>query len=221
MGKKVRVLIIEDHALTRIGLKTALEESSNIEVIGEAEYAETGIELAKELEPDLILMDLGLPNMNGIEATKLVKSFNPQIKVLILTSHDTDNEVIGAIGAGADSYCLKDINPKRLMSIVENLAEGGVWLDPSIAKIVLTKVVFPQVQEAGNTDKKVNDSPLTDREIEVLQLLANGLNNIEIAQELYLSQHTVKSHICNVLQKLSVDDRTQAVARAMRQGWIK
>lgn len=221
MDKKIKVLIVEDHALTRIGLKTALEESSMLEVIGEAEYGETGVTLTKELEPDLVLMDLGLPNMNGIEATKIIKEHNNNIKIVILTSHDTDNEVVGAIGAGADSYCLKDINPKRLVSIIENVAQGGVWLDPAIAKTVLTKVILAKPQEQSNIpDKKIDHSPLTEREVEILQLLANGLNNIEIAQELFVSQHTVKSHICNVLQKLSVDDRTQAVARAMRKGWI-
>ena len=222
MNKKIRLIIIEDHVLTRIGLRTALEESQNIEVIGEAEYGEVGVKLTQDLEPDVVIMDLGLPNMNGIEATRLIKEYNQNIKILILTSHDNDNEVIGALGAGADAYCMKDINPAKLTSIIEGIAEGGVWLDPAIAKTVICKMMsYEKVSgQLKMQEEKREISPLTEREIEILQLLADGLGNTEIASELSVSQHTVKSHICNILQKLSVDDRTQAVTRAMRQGWI-
>jgi DNA-binding NarL/FixJ family response regulator len=217
MDKKIKIIIIEDHALTRIGLKTALEESQKIEVIAEAEYGETGIDLVKSLEPDLVIMDLGLPNMNGIEATRIIKEFNSNIKILVLTSHDSKNEVMESLGAGAEAYCLKDINPTRLISIIEGIIEGGVWLDPGIAKTIITTI-----NSCGKvSDKTIENSPLTERELEILQLLADGLNNINIAQELSVSQHTVKAHICNILQKLAVDDRTQAVARAMRQKWIQ
>ncbi|EKE03421.1 MAG: Two component transcriptional regulator, LuxR family [uncultured bacterium] len=222
MNKKIKLIIIEDHALTRIGLKTTLEESQKIEVIAEAEYGEAGVKLAQELEPDIVVMDLGLPNMNGIEATQAIKTHNNNIKVLILTSHDSEDQVMQALKAGADAYCMKDVNPTRLISIIEGIAEGGVWLDPAIAKAVIGKVnISEQICNDESKQEKLTHSPLTDREIEILQLLANGLNNIDIAQELSVSQHTVKAHICNILQKLSVDDRTQAVARAMRQGWIK
>ena len=223
MNKKIRLIIIEDHALTRIGLKTTLEESQKIEVIAEAEYGEAGVKLAQELEPDIVIMDLGLPNMNGIEATQAIKTHHNNIKVLILTSHDSEDQVMLALKAGADAYCMKDVNPTRLISIIEGIAEGGVWLDPAIAKAVIGKVNTSEQISGQDESKqeKLTHSPLTDREIEILQLLANGLNNINIAQELSVSQHTVKAHICNILQKLSVDDRTQAVARAMRQGWIK
>ncbi|MFH0702737.1 MAG: response regulator transcription factor [bacterium] len=222
--KKIKLIVIEDHALTRIGLKTALEENSTLEVIGEAEYGETGVSLVKNLEPDVVIMDLGLPNMNGIDATKAIKEFNNNIKVLILTSHNNDQEVIGALGAGADAYCMKDINPSRLISIIESIAEGGAWLDPAIAKTVLAKMITNEKiinQIKPNEKEKIEFSPLTERELGVLQLLADGLNNFEIAKELSVSQHTVKSHICNILQKLTVDDRTQAVAKAMRKGWVK
>lgn len=222
MEGKIRLIIVEDHMLTRIGLKTAFEMSSSLEVIGEAEYAETGIELVKSLTPEVVIMDLGLPNMNGIDATRLIKEFNSDIKVLILTSHDNKDQVLGAVAAGADAYCMKDINPSRLINIIENIANGGIWLDPAVAKIVLGRVNTDNVDPNKNIDNKKSERvPLTDREIEILQLLADGMNNIEIAQELSLSQHTVKAHICNVLQKLSVDDRTQAIVRAMRSGWVR
>lgn len=222
MNRKIRLIIIEDHALTRIGLKTALEESQKIEVIAESEYGETGISLVQQLDPDAVIMDLGLPNMNGIEATKAIKEYNNNVKVLILTSHESQTEVMESLSAGADAYCMKDINPTRLISVLEGIVEGGVWLDPAVARTVLSTLTFtnkmPENEKSKNN--QIQPSPLTDREIEILQLLADGLNNIDIAEKLSVSQHTVKAHICNILQKLSVDDRTQAVARAMRQGWI-
>ena len=223
MNKKIRLIIIEDHVLTRIGLKTAIEENQKIEVIGEAEYGETGVSMVQELEPDVVIMDLGLPNMNGIEATRIIKEFNQNIKVLVLTSHDNNNEMLGVLEAGADAYCMKDINPEKLITVIESIAEGGMWLDPAVAKIVTGRII--SYEKISGQIKMQEDqrklSPLTDREIEILQLLADGLSNVDIASKLSVSQHTVKSHICNILQKLSVDDRTQAVTRAMRQGWIK
>jgi len=214
---KTKLLIIEDHALTRIGLKTALEENTNFKIIAEAGYGEIGVELAKKLEPNVVIMDLGLPNMNGIEATKLIKQYNNEIKVLVLTSHDSEKEIMDSLKAGADAYCLKDINPAQLIPVIESIAQGGVWLDPVIAKIVLAN----SVNYSKTREKTKTSSPLSEREIEVLQLLADCMNNAEIANKLSLSQYTVKAHIGNILQKLSVDDRTQAVVRAMRSGWIE
>lgn len=213
---KIKVIIVEDHVLTRIGLKTALEESSKIEIIAEAEYGEVGVDLTKKHEPDVVIMDLGLPNMNGIEATRLIKEYNSNIKVLVLTSHDSETEIIGALGAGADAYCMKDINPSQLIPVIKSIAQGGIWLDPVIAKTVLAH----SINQSSPKEKNHSKAPLSDREIEVLQLLADGLNNLEIAAKLSLSQHTVKAHTCNILQKLSVNDRTQAVVQAMRSGWI-
>lgn len=218
---KLRVLLIEDHALTRIGLKTSLEESGLIEIIAETEYGEIGVELADKHLPDVILMDLGLPNMNGIDATRLIKSKNPTLKVIILTSHKNEMEVTGALGAGADAYCLKDISPQRLITVIQSVFEGAAWLDPAIAKVVLRKFSddIQPIEKIEIIER--NRSPLTDRELQVLQLLADGCTNVEIAEELSLSQHTIKTHIGNILQKLSVDDRTQAVVRALREGWVQ
>jgi len=217
MLHKIKIIIIEDHVLTRIGLKTALEESPKLEIVEEAEYGEIGVDLAKKIEPDVVIMDLGLPNMNGIEATKLIKDYNSNIKVLILTSHDEEKDILGALDAGADAYCMKDINPMKLIPVIESIAQGGVWLDPIIAKTIFANLLNP----LSGKEKVATPSPLSTREIEVLQLLADSLNNLEIAEKLSLSQHTVKAHICNILQKLSVDDRAQAIVRAMRSGWIE
>ena len=220
MENKIKLIIVEDHALTRIGLKTALEESNNLEVTGEAECGEAGVQLVKQMEPDVVIMDLGLPNMNGIDATKSIKEFNSKIKVIILTSHQNEEQVIGAFAAGADAYCMKDINPSRLITIIENVAGGGVWLDPAIAGIILNRILIDNSHcKLEKIDRQF--CPLTQREIEILQLLVNGMSNIEIANELSLSQYTIKAHISNILQKLSVDDRTQAAVRALRQGWVQ
>lgn len=219
---KIKILIVEDHVLTRIGLKTALEESGLIEVIAETEYGETSVDLTQQYNPDIILMDLGLPNMNGIDATILLKKSFPDKKVIILTSHKNHMEVTGALGAGADAYCLKDINPKRLVTVIQSVYEGAVWLDPAIAKVVLAKFSEPD-DFIDNTNQSLmpkSRSPLTDRELQILQSLADGSSNNEIALELSLSQHTIKTHVGNILQKLSVDDRTQAVVKAMREGWV-
>ncbi len=217
MDRKIRIILIEDHTLTRIGLKTALEESTVLELVGESDSGEQGVKLSSELEPDVVLMDLGLPGINGIEATRLIKQSNPDIKVLILTSHDSESDVINSIEAGADAYCMKDINPSRLISIVEGVADGGVWFDKEAAKSVLKHLEYEKKNPSANEEA----SPLTARELEILQLLADGLNNADIAKQISVSQYTVKAHICNILQKLSVDDRTGAVAKAMRNGWVK
>ena len=216
---KLRIILVEDHALTRIGLKTALQESGQIEVIAETEYGEVGVKLTSEHQPDVVLMDLGLPNMNGIDATREIKNNNIEQKVIILTSHKDENEVTGALGAGADAYCLKDINPSRLVTVIQSVFEGAAWLDPAIARIVLNKFSFEEDNIIEIPEHK-NVSPLTERELQVLQLLADGSNNMEIAEELSLSQHTIKTHIGNILHKLSVDDRTQAVVKALREGWV-
>lgn len=219
MNKKVTSIIIEDHALTRIGLKTTIEESKTIEVIGEAEDGLAGVNICQTLNPDVVIMDLGLPVMNGIEATKEIKKINPATKIIILTSHDDENEILGAVESGADAYCLKDIPPKKLVSVIENIAQGGVWLDAVVAKTIFRRLTHNNTCEIQR--QRTESAPITDREVEILQLLANGQSNIDIASSLKLSQHTVKSHICNILQKLVVDDRTQAVAKALRSGWIK
>ena len=219
---KLRVILVEDHMLTRIGLKTALEDSGEIEIIGETEYGEVGVELAQKLNPDVILMDLGLPNMDGIEATKLIKQNDPEKKVIVLTSHRSEMEITGSLGAGADAYCLKDINPDRLISVIQTVYEGAAWLDPAVAKIVLKK--FSQENLINDDSEDMQEikskSPLTERELQILQFLADGSSNNEIAKELSLSQHTIKTHVGNILHKLSVDDRTQAVVKALREGWV-
>lgn len=217
----VRVFIVEDYKLTRVGLRSTINEFDNITVIGEAEEAEAGIEMIKKESPDVVLMDLGLPGMNGIEATQKVRDFNPDTRIIILTSHDREDEVMAALGSGANAYCLKDIDPNTLASVIKDVAKGACWLDPSIAKVALN--LFPKPENTSlSSTAEVSDAraQLTEREFEVLRLLVKGKSNTEIAKELIVSVHTAKAHVCSILQKLCVDDRVQAAVKAIKENII-
>ena len=214
--KTISLLIIEDYKLTRLGLKYFLEKSELIRVVGEADNGEDGLQLFKKLNPDIVLMDLGLPKMNGIEATRKIREINPKAKIIVLTSHSFDNEVLTTLGSGAQAYCLKDISPELLTKVICEVNEGAMWLDPQIARIALSMF---QRQGSGCTKDK-NESHLTEREYEVLKLLVLGKSNTEIADELIVSVHTAKAHVCNILQKLCVDDRVQAAVKAIKENII-
>ena len=214
----INVLIIEDYKLTRIGLKYFLEKAENIRVIGEADNAETGLVLFQELKPDIVLMDLGLPKMNGIEATKKIREINPEARIIVLTSHSCDNEVLTTLGSGAQGYCLKDISPELLVKVIQEVNEGAMWLDPQIARTALS--IFQRQGKMFQNSKDRNLSHLTEREYEVLKLLVDGKSNTEIAEELIVSVHTAKAHVCNILQKLCVDDRVQAAVKAIKENII-
>ncbi len=217
----VKLIIVEDYKLTRVGLKSSLNEFEGIEVIGESEDAEKGLNLIKELKPDVVLMDLGLPGMNGIEATQKIKVFDENIKIIILTSHDRGEEVLASLGSGANAYCLKDIEPNTLANVIKNVNQGAAWLDPAIAKIALNLFPKPQSTQVLNaaevTDARAH---LTEREMEVLRLLVKGKSNTEIAKDLIVSVHTAKAHVCSILQKLCVDDRVQAAVKSIRENII-
>ena len=211
---KNNILIIEDHELTRFGLKTAFEGCDFIDKIYEAESAEKGLEIASAEDVNLIIMDLGLPGMNGIEATKKVKSLNKDIKIVILTSHNDEAEVINSLKAGANAYCSKEINPKRLTQVVQSVLDGAAWFDPSISHIVLEAATKVQENEPQKPEKNYG---LTSRETQILKLITEGYSNIEIAKELFVSITTTKAHVASILQKLEVDDRLQAALKALKE----
>jgi len=218
---KISVLIVEDHVLTRFGLKTALEGNENFGEIFEAENAERCIEAIIKHKPDLVIMDLGLPGMNGIEATKQIKSFDEKIKVLVLTSHKNEDEVWDSLSAGASAYCMKDIEPEKLMRVLEFVNEGAVWIDPAVASTVLKSIVKNKtVRISEDTEEYKEKNQLTDRELDVLRLIVDGNSNQEISEKLFVSIHTAKAHVCNILQKLSVEDRTQAAIKALKDGIV-
>lgn len=219
--KEVRVIIVEDYKLTRVGLKFALNEIENINVVAEAQNAEIGLDLIKKEKPDVVLMDLGLPGINGLEATQKVKMISPETKIIILTSHDREEEVIASLGCGASGYCLKDIDPVTLSNVIKNVAKGACWLDSNIAHLALKFFPKPENTEISCTNASMEvKTRLTERENEVLKLLVQGKSNTQIAQELIVSVHTAKAHVCSILQKLCVDDRVQAAVKAIKEGLV-
>ena len=222
----ISVIIIEDFKLTRVGLRCALNANDDINVVAESENAADGLELIKKHVPDIVLMDLGLAGMNGIEATVKVKEINKDIKdkdikVIALTSHDREEEVIAALSSGAMAYCLKDIDPAKLADVIRDVNNGVCWLDPVIARKALD--AFPKQETVGILKDKTAEEgriPLTDREFEVLKHLVDGKSNTEIAKELIVSVHTAKAHVCSILQKMCVNDRVQAAVKAVKEGLV-
>ena len=221
LSKDIKVIIIEDYKLTRVGLRCALNEIENINVIAEAQNAEIGLELIKKEQPDVVLMDLGLPGINGLEATSKVKNISPNTKIIILTSHDREEEVIASLGSGASGYCLKDIDPITLSNVIKNVAKGACWIDSNVAHLALKFFPKPENTEILSGSKGCDaKTKLTEREQEVLKLLVQGKSNTEIAQDLIVSVHTAKAHVCSILQKLCVDDRVQAAVKAIKEGIV-
>ncbi len=234
--KKIRVVLIEDHDLTRIGLRTSLQQCADIELLAEATNGADGLRLLEEIHPDLAIVDIGLPEIDGIELTRILKKeklkdqpHEAQTKVLILTLQDDDAAVLAAFAAGADSYCMKDITFDHLVEAVKTTDSGNSWIDPAIARIVLNQVQGGEslsgttvtIQATSPEDQQLLEScPLTDRELEVLQLIVDGCSNSEIAEHLFITVGTVKTHVRNILNKLCADDRTQAAVRALRSGLV-
>ena len=208
------ILIVEDHELTRFGLKTAFESYDFVQTIYEAESAEKAIEIVNENHVDLIIMDLGLPGMNGIEATQAIKEYNQDIKIVILTSHNDEQEVLNSLKAGANAYCSKEINPKRLVQVIQSVLDGAAWFDPAISHIVLQAATKSQMNSSAQSAK---DYGLTSRETQILKLITEGYSNNEIANELFVSINTTKAHVASILQKLEVDDRLQAALKALKE----
>lgn len=233
---EIKVLLVEDHALTRMGLKTALKRTTDIFVIGEAANGEEALASAESLKPDVILMDVGMPVMDGIQATQKIRDKNPVAKVIMLTQHDNDRDILASLAAGASGYCLKDVEPERLYTAIRSVNSGDAWLDASIAGKVLrhysaqeAKAVenlpSPPAKAVATANPEVQldrpyAEPLSARELEVLTLIVDGLSNQEIADKLIISLATAKTHVRNILNKLAVDDRTQAAVHAMRRGLV-
>ena len=207
---RLRVAIVEDHALTRAGLRTALGES--FDVAGEAADGQSGWDLIARERPDVAVIDIGLPALDGIELTKRVRTEFPATRVVIVTMLDVEEEVLAALSAGADAYCLKSSDTQRIVDAVRLAGEGGAYFDPQIAHIVLSRFAA--------TPSAATSSPLTPRESEILRLIAGGNGNAEIAETLHIGLGTVKGHIRDILEKLSAADRTQAAVTALRRGYI-
>lgn len=234
---KIRVVVIEDHHLTRVGLCAALKQYKNIEVVSEAANAEQGLRAIEVYQPDVALVDIGLPDRDGIELTHELKksqenSVGIKTKVLILTMHKDESAVMAAFAAGADSYSIKDVNMDNLVQAIQLTSEGNSWIDPTIARIVLKQTRPTELPYDASVEKQAIDPlqedlqqvldtyPLTTRELEVLELIVSGCSNAQIADRLYITVGTVKTHVRNILGKLCADDRTQAAVRALRAGLV-
>lgn len=215
---KSNILIVEDHELTRFGLKTAFEACDFVGGLHEAESAERAVEIIKNNPVDLVIMDLGLPGMDGIEASEIIKKYNKEIKIVILTSHNDVQEVLNCLKAGANAYCSKEINPMRLTQVVQSVLDGASWFDPSIAHIVLEAASKSSQTPQKPTPEK--DYGLTSRELQILKKITEGCSNNEIANELFVSINTTKAHVASILQKLEVDDRLQAALKALKEGLV-
>lgn len=219
--KQISVIIVEDFKLTRVGLRCALNANPDINVIAECEDAIEGLKQIKKLNPDVVLMDLGLPMMNGIEAMVKIREISSDIKIIALTSHDREDEVIAALSSGANAYCLKDIDPTKLADVIRDVNNGVCWIDSVVSKLALKSI--PKVDNINlltNQSSEHTKIPLTEREFEVLKHLVAGKSNTEIAKELIVSVHTAKAHVCSILQKMCVNDRVQAAVKAVKEGIV-
>jgi DNA-binding NarL/FixJ family response regulator len=217
----VKILLVEDHKLMRVGLKSLFEDYPNLVIIAEAQDGKEAVEKARRLNPDVVLMDIGLPDITGIEAVKRILANNQQTKIIMLTSHMSEKEVFDSLAAGASAYVLKDINTEILMVVIKTVADGAMWLDSQVVPIIRDKnsgIVPPrQMTRAAFREQHSN---LTQREYEVLKLVVDGKSNNDIAKILTISEHTAKAHVCNIIQKLVVDDRTQAAVKALKEGLV-
>ena len=221
INSNIKLMLVEDHKLMRVGLKSLFEEQEGLEVTSEANNGHDAVEKFKTTHPDVTLMDIGLPDISGIEATKKILELNTNAKVIILTSHLSENEVLGALQSGACAYVMKDINTDILKMIIQTIKEGAMWIEALAVPILRDKncglVPQRQMSRAMFREKHSN---LTQREYEVLKLVVEGKSNNEIAEALTISSHTAKAHVCNIIQKLVVDDRTQAAVKALKEGLV-
>jgi DNA-binding NarL/FixJ family response regulator len=215
MSKPITVILVDDHEVVRQGVRFFLEAHSDFAVVGEAESGKAAVKLAEEHIPDVVLMDLVMPEMDGVEATRQVKNVSPRTQVVVLTSYHEDEHIFPALQAGAISYILKDIRMEELADAIKRAAHDEVTLHPRVAARI--------IQELHGTKRdEINPfTELTNREMEVLKLIANGLSNSEIAGQLVITEHTVKGHVSNILSKLHLADRTQAAVYAWRKGVVQ
>jgi len=223
-GEKVRILLVDDHALFRVGMRNILEREDDFDIVGEAEDGRTAFDAAVDLSPDIILMDLSLPAPGGIEATQRIKRELPATGIIVLASNEDEDDLFSAIRSGAAAFILKDVGPDDLVTIIRRVSLGEflindkVFAKPAVASRVLKE--FRELAVYGQEAAPIF-APLSPREVEILDNIAQGMTNKQVAYALSISEQTVKNHMSSILRKLAVNDRTQAVVYAMRQGWIR
>ncbi|NJN94427.1 MAG: response regulator transcription factor [Anaerolineales bacterium] len=211
MGETIRILIADDHAVVREGLRTLISRTPGMELVGEAANGLEAISQGEAFQPDVVLLDMVMPRLNGLEAIPKLKQVVPQVRILVLTSFDDDERVFAAVKAGALGYLLKDSSPQELLQAIRSVYQGQPSLAPNIAYKMIRELSQP-------SSLPQTEEPLTEREVETLRLIAQGLSNDEIAHKLTISERTVGKHVSNILEKLHLANRTQAALYALRQG---
>lgn len=212
--KKITILLVEDHVVVRESIRQFLEREAKLEVIGEAGDGEEAVQMASQLKPDVIIMDISMPKLNGIEATKRIKALQPSTAILILTAYDYEQYIFPLLEAGAAGYLLKDVSSRELISAIETVYRGEAVLHPAIARKVMQRLT-----KAEPTEERASDL-LSKRELAILKMAAKGMSNSDIAEELHLSARTIESHLGSIFNKLGVGSRTEAVIKAMKKGWF-
>lgn len=221
MNRPVKVMLVEDQKLIRIGIRTIFDETDDYMVVAEAASGKEAVSKLKNSSPDVVLLDLGLPDMSGITLIKELSEIDNNIKIAVLTAHNSEEEIAKALSLGVYAYIFKDIATEILLSIIKTIAKGAIWLDPHIVPILRDKnsKVIPE-KKVSRLGFRSTHANLTQREYEVLKLIVDGKSNNDIANELCISEHTAKAHVCNIIQKLVVDDRTQAAVKALKEGIV-
>lgn len=222
-SRAVRVFIAEDHELTRMGLRFAIQDHPKLELLGESGDGADALAQIQTLKPDLVLMDIEMPSLDGTAVTRQIKETLPDIKVVMLTSRAGEEQVFTAFSAGADGYCLKDIKLEKLFQVVEMVHAGGIWLDPPIAGYIINRATGKAKPVISPGQRLTGDNfgtSLTDREFETLSLIVAGKSNKEIAECMGVSMNTIKTYVGKIIQKLAVDDRTQAAVKALQSGLV-
>jgi len=221
---RIQILVVDDHPLFRRGIRWSLENEADFRVVGEAGDGATAVQQVELVVPDVVLIDINMPRMSGLEVTRIIKRRHPQMGVIILTMHEDDEQLFHAIRVGAAAYCTKDIEAEELIRLIRRVARGEYMINENVlSRPFVASRVLDQFRELSQMEQ-VKDgvfSPLTPREVEILDCVAQGNSNKEIARILSISDQTVKNHITSILRKLAVNDRTQAVIYALRHGWIK
>jgi DNA-binding NarL/FixJ family response regulator len=222
--KKISVMLVDDHPLFRQGLRRVIEAEDDMEVIIEVGDGEEALRLAKKMVPDVIMMDVNIPTMNGLQVTRSLKASLPSIGVIMLTAYHDDEQIFHAIKAGAGAYYPKDVTPRKLIEAIRQVSQGNYVIDDNVlAKSQVASWLLKQFEQISSFGGSPDEMfvPLSPREMEILQLIARGYSNKEVAHELGISRQTVKNHMTSILRKLSVNDRTQAALYALRRGWIR
>jgi len=220
-GAQIKILVVDDHPLSRIGLRYLLEEANDMTIVGEAMNGEQAVAGVEEYKPNVVLMDVGMPVMDGIQASKQIREKNPQTRIIMLTSHDSEEDIFASLAAGASGYCLKDVNQDRLFTAIRAVHAGDLWLDTAIAGKVVTAISSSRLTwPSGGQGQSGQAETLSQRELDVLNLLVEGLSNQQIADRLVIGLETVKTHIKHILDKLAVSDRTQAAIKALQDGIV-